>query len=102
MDSGNGTDPPSCPRGMTGAAVICAPFGVHGSEACSLAVRKYGLAKNEAHSSGDHVYKAQTYFLLSVAKLNLVFSFHFAKTEIEVSGMAFLPSNMNKIEKPGG
>ena len=69
---------------------------------CDLVSEIPLLSKNEAHSTGDHVYKAQTYFLPSVAKLNLVFSFHFAKTEIEVSGMAFLPSNMNKIEKPGG
>ena len=84
MDSGNGTDPPSCPRGMTGAAVICAPFGVHGSEACSLMVRMgiRGIrttprskksSENEAHSPGDHVYKAQTHCLLSVAKLNIAF-----------------------------
>ena len=36
MDSGNGTGPRAPHAGPT---VICAPFGVHGSEACSLAVR---------------------------------------------------------------
>ena len=69
----------------TGAAVICAPFGVHGSEACSLAVRMgipFGVSELFKRAGLYRVAtKTCTFVICNTVKVPYVLTLHLAMYE---------------------